>query len=371
MALVSQKMENKSFYFKWNGFKGFRKKYLLELINSEIKFEMSESFEHRIQIYTRILILTLIEKKDSGITNEACENLLRKCGLENQQRHIDKIHSILRFIEFMIKDTPLGSTPIFTLTTKEHPQFEIKKSDQVIFRINKNIIEDTIIKDNLTAEKYYQTFNMNILSKYAALNEELAVNSKKIEADLEIIGTNAASLNNSQNFNVNSGNIEQIDYESHKSLGANELNELDQFRVKINEFTTDNEEVGFAVLRGANWCYYMKKLFCIIGRAPVKYGLALCEKDAPSTINQNQLNKNLGKTSWHVDVDLGQQTKVSKQHALIAYNFQTCSFEIKNLSKKFPVKLNSEVLKHNEEMPLTSKSSISIGNQEFYFLLPF
>jgi hypothetical protein len=366
-------MENKSFYFKWNGFKGFRKKYLLEFINSEIKFEMSESFEHRIQIYTRILILTLIEKKDSGITNESCENLLKKCGLENQQRHIDKIHSILRFIEFMIKDLPLGSTtiPIFTLTTKEHPQFEIKKSDQVIFRINKNIIEDTIIKDNTTAEKYYHTFNLNILSKYAPSNEEIAINSKKIDAEMELNYLNAASVGSFQNFHGNVINSEAIDYDPMRTLGAAELNELDQFRVKVNEFTTDNEDVGFAVLRGTNWCYYMKKLFCIIGRAPVKYGVAFCDKDAPSTINQIQLNKNLGSTSWHVDVDLGQQKKVSKQHALIAYNFQTCSFEIKNLSKKFPVKLNSEVLKYNEEMPLTSKSSISIGNQEFYFLLPF
>ena len=33
LSLVAQKMENKSFYFKWNGFKGFCKKYLLEYIN--------------------------------------------------------------------------------------------------------------------------------------------------------------------------------------------------------------------------------------------------------------------------------------------------------------------------------------------------
>lgn len=189
LALVSQKMENKSFYFKWNGFKGFRKKYLLEFINHEIKFEMSESFEHRLQIYTRLLILTLIEKKDLGITYEASEQLLKNCGLENQQRHIEKIHWILRFIDFVVKESPpTPSHQIFALHTKENPQFEIKKGDQVIFKINKNIIEENLIKDNHVAEKFYQSFISNIVSKYMLWNDEVLVapNVNKMEIDSEI-----------------------------------------------------------------------------------------------------------------------------------------------------------------------------------------
>jgi hypothetical protein len=366
-------MENKSFYFKWNGFKGFRKKYLLEFINNEIKFEMSESFEHRLQIYTRLLILTLIEKKESGITLDASEQLLKRCGLENQQRHIEKIHWILRFIDFILKETPITSiNQIFALHTKENPQFEIKKADHIIFRINKNIIEESIIKDSHAAEKFYQTFNTNILSKYMLWNEEmpLAINPNKMEVDSEIT-TSTGVLKNSTVSGVNTSNIESknpmaesINYDSIKTLGKNEINELDQFRVKVSEFTNENEDVGFGVLRGNNWCYYIKKLYCIIGRAPVKYGVAMASG------NQNSLTTNYGNTTWHVDVDLGQHKKISKQHVLIVYNFQTCAFEIKNLSKKYPVKLNGEVLKYNEEMPLTSKSSIIVGNQEFYFLLP-
>ena len=76
------------------------------------------------------------------------------------------------------------------------------------------------------------------------------------------------------------------------------------------------------------------------------------------------------RTTWDIDVDLGPVKKVSKQHALILYNFQIGSFEIKNISKKFTIKVNGELMNYNEEMPLLNKSVIVIGNQEFYFLLP-
>ena len=161
------------------------------------------------------------------------------------------------------------------------------------------------------------------------------------------------------------------------TLGKNEINELDQYKVSLNNFNADNEEVGFALLRGSNWCYYIKKLFCIIGRAPIKYGVALnstasgiTNVNTSNTITSSYLTNNLGNTTWHVDVDLGQTRKVSKQHALIAYNFNISSFEITNLSKKYPIKVNGELINYGEDMPLTSKTLISVANQEFYFLLP-
>jgi hypothetical protein len=104
LALVSQKMENKSFYFKWNGFKGFRKRYLLELLNSDNKFELSESFEQRVQVYTRSLLLTLFEKRDQGISLDSTEELMRQSGIENQHKHVEKIHSLLRFTDFIIRE---------------------------------------------------------------------------------------------------------------------------------------------------------------------------------------------------------------------------------------------------------------------------
>jgi hypothetical protein len=100
-------MENKSFYFKWNGFKGFRKKYLLELLNGDIKFELSESFEQRVQVYTRSLLLTLFKRKESGVGIDITEDLMKSCGIENQYKHVEKIHSILKFLDFMTKENSI------------------------------------------------------------------------------------------------------------------------------------------------------------------------------------------------------------------------------------------------------------------------
>jgi len=105
----------------------------------------------------------------------------------------------------------------------------------------------------------------------------------------------------------------------------------------------------------------MKKLYCIIGRSPVKNGVLL---------NNDLIDTDMQNTTWLIDVDLGQQRKVSKQHALICYNFFHSVFEIKNLSKKFKIKVNGESLNYGEETQLTNKSLIQISNQDFYFLLP-
>ena len=127
--------------------------------------------------------------------------------------------------------------------------------------------------------------------------------------------------------------------------------------IKNNYIATDDlkkGDEGFAMLRCANWGYYIKKLYCIIGYKPVKH--------------DNISNK--CHTTWEVDVDLGHIKNVSKQHALIVYNFELKTFEIKNLSKKFPIRVNGIQMNYNEEMELQHKSLINIGNQEFFFLLP-
>ena len=105
----------------------------------------------------------------------------------------------------------------------------------------------------------------------------------------------------------------------------------------------------------------MKKLYCIIGRNPVKNGVFL---------NNDLIDTDMQSTTWLVDVDLGQNRKISKQHALICYNFECGVFEIKNLSKKFKIKVNGEILDYGGETQLTNKSLIQISNQDFYFLLP-
>lgn len=58
-----------------------------------------------------------------------------------------------------------------------------------------------------------------------------------------------------------------IEYEK-KNLDLNEINELEQMKIKISNMKNETEDCGFALLKGNNWNYYMKKLYCIIGRAP-------------------------------------------------------------------------------------------------------
>jgi len=83
----------------------------------------------------------------------------------------------------------------------------------------------------------------------------------------------------------------------------------------------------------------MQKLFCIIGRSPINY---------------KRHNIDI-KVVWHVDVDLGNLRKVSRQHALIAYNFEKEYFEIKCLSKKYCVNVDKTQLSFNDPaFPLKS-----------------
>jgi hypothetical protein len=396
LALVSQKMENKSFYFKWTGFKGFRKKYMLEFLsNNESNFEMSESFEHRIQIFTRMILLNLFKNSEHKITLDEIENLIKQCGLEFQQRQIEKVYWILKFIGFIstvnseknLHITPqvvnlpgsASSNPnqVFALLTNP------LKGDTVIFKMNDLILDENLIKDNVVAEKMYVTFNEFILDQIHQWKEEISKYEKNeissIQQDVKMEDGQEAS--NIKLETINSGMEKNLrdtqmlvdqDSSTGHHLTKAELSELENFKVNQIKFNSENEEIGFALLKGTNWCYYIKKLCCLIGRAPIKYGVPLNSLSA----NKNSNNKvappteNLGKTTWHVDVDLGQNRKISKQHALIAYNFQTCSWEIQNLSKKYPLKVNGEDIKYGEDMPLTSKTLINIGNQEFYFLLP-
>ena len=151
--------------------------------------------------------------------------------------------------------------------------------------------------------------------------------------------------------------IELNEDEKKYPLGDNNEKKSNIKLLKTNYIGLDDlkkGDEGFAMLRCANWGYYIKKLYCIIGYKPIKH--------------DNISNKCY--TTWEVDVDLGHIKNVSKQHALIVYNFHNKSFEIKNLSKKFPIRVNGVQMNYNEEMPLSHKSTINIGNQEFFFLLP-
>ena len=72
-----------------------------------------------------------------------------------------------------------------------------------------------------------------------------------------------------------------------------------------------------------------------------------------------------------MDVDLGHLRKVSRQHALIIYNFERETFEVKCLSRKYPVYLNRVALTFADEAkPLTSGDIVAISSESFFFMLP-
>lgn len=361
LDLVSEKMENKSFYFKWNSMKGFYKKYS-EMFKNNKEYDISESIEHRAQIYTRYLLLFLYKNKEKGICSKEIDNLISKCGLEGQFRYAEKIHVILHFINFIDRVAPNKESYYQLFTIKDKNGTETNSGvnpDQILYKINQNIFKDDIYMNKELDEQEIITmadnFNTKILSKGIELNEKTEETEDEVDelnmySNIEIMNSNNNTSNNTflhkKTTDPMSNNLPKLEASLSKGITS--------IKMPLDKFKNENSDVGFAMLRGVNWIYYIKKLHCIIGRRPMKY-------NKPT----NPTN-----TSWEFDVDLGPGKKISKQHALIVYNFTVGSFEIKNLSKKFSIKVNGELMNYNEEMPLLSKSLIVIGNQEFYFLLP-
>ena len=124
---------------------------------------------------------------------------------------------------------------------------------------------------------------------------------------------------------------------------------------KINTQSFDNS--GFAMFKGRNWRFFMQKLYCVVGRSPANYKQKATEQKI--------------KVVWHVDVDLGHIRKVSRQHALIIFNFEKWCFEIKCLSRKYPVYVNRIPLMFEEDpLPIYSGTLIVISSESFFFMLP-
>ena len=315
LNLVTEKMENKSYYFKWNSIKNFYRVYNNYYKNDIKDFEINESLESRNQIYTRYFLLHCLKlfkiNENLGISFEERKKLLEKCTLIDNIKTIKIMYLILNFLGFIniIKKN--------NLENENEIQYKIDK--KIFDFITKDLNDDELNEIN-------NNFNENILNKEKELNLHLNETTEKKEQ------------------------IIQIEPKEKKISLEENLP-----KISLEKFNNDNNDVGFALLKGNNWVYYIKKLHCIIGRSPMKF------KRASNPIH----------TKWAVDLDLGPKAKkVSKQHALIAYNFLINSFEIKNISKKFNIKVNGEIMNYNEEMILTNKSVIYIGNEDFYFLLP-
>ena len=105
---------------------------------------------------------------------------------------------------------------------------------------------------------------------------------------------------------------------------------------------------GFALLKGFNWTYLLSNTHIIIGRKPLA-----------------------SSSQWLVDLDLGPSKFVSRQHALLVYNFSASRFEIKCLTQKGRIKVNGKIYKFQDgAVALKHKSVISIHKTSFLFILP-
>ena len=138
-------------------------------------------------------------------------------------------------------------------------------------------------------------------------------------------------------------------------FGSVETFSMDGFNMLIESWklvgqpkdaSSSSLEYGLAKLVGRKRYFLIKQKTSILGR--------------PATSDS--------KISWQVDLPISDNDKISKQHLIINWNFQKRCFEIKCLSKKYPICLNGDYL--NEKDPARAISEgdlIGVGGEAFYF----
>jgi hypothetical protein len=103
-------------------------------------------------------------------------------------------------------------------------------------------------------------------------------------------------------------------------------------------------KLAYAVLQAAEWSIYLTNFITYFGRTTPKHP---------------------------VDVDLQDDSTISRRHAKIEYNFEEKRFEISALGKN-PVIINGKITlrRYDEPLPLTSKMLVRMGTYSFFFILP-
>jgi len=103
--------------------------------------------------------------------------------------------------------------------------------------------------------------------------------------------------------------ISEIDYFDQRTKNCIFESASDYLRTIARNLET---KAGFALLKGKDWKYLMRKLFIIIGRGP------------NPTIEAESIHSSIliDSLKWYIDIDFSSTKHVSPQHALIAYNFE-------------------------------------------------
>ena len=104
--------------------------------------------------------------------------------------------------------------------------------------------------------------------------------------------------------------------------------------------------LSFALLKSKNWEFPIKSLSIIIGRAGGQ-----------------------GLQNWKVDLELPYKS-ISRQHAVILYNFEASRWEIRCLSRKNLIKVDGERFAfRDKDIFLKDKTMIEVGVETFMFCL--
>lgn len=132
---------------------------------------------------------------------------------------------------------------------------------------------------------------------------------------------------------------------------------VDKFTIKgdgseYREYTYAEtfDRIGFAALKNKNVDFVIDQPVVIIGSSKT------LEKKTDFT--------------WEVDLDLFPDPYVSKQHALLAFNFQIEKFEIKCLSATNPIKVKDKILTSKDDPKVLDENCfIRIGKQTLWFTI--
>ena len=111
------------------------------------------------------------------------------------------------------------------------------------------------------------------------------------------------------------------------------------------------DKLGFAALKNKNVNFVIDQPIVIIG-------------------SSKRVDHKASDFTWEVDLDLFPDPYVSKQHALLAYNFQSEKFEIRCLSSTNPIKVKDKILTAKDDPKVLDENCfIRIGKQTLWFTI--
>lgn len=394
--------------FYWLGIKGFVMKYLsIESIenykNNNQNVDDQYSLEQKIQLFTNSFMVRLILKVYTYIDSEITSQMTFEYKLHGYENQVDKIIASLLFLELISSQgrTAVLNYKLFNHSSKglvnEENLFEERekrsiftKTDEFCIIYNKVLLEkinywkvlfDSNVKaeiDEMKMEKKgkgnVEARNMTEISKNLKIKYMKSQMTKNKSNNINMNSTSNMNPTQTQNDHKNSNQIDINNSQNYNSIQQDSFQKqylttietLKKETVQKNKFSEqmltreDNlknslNQSGFAFIKGSNWKFYMKGLICIIGRTG--------NMNIPQGMNTRKLK-------WEVDLNLGEGKRISRQHAVIVFNFHSQCFDIINISKKYTIKVNGDDLFSGETYVLSSRSIISIGKEVFVFYLP-